>query len=172
MEKCHHVICEQRRSRSACISVELEHSLFIDIYTTVSIDSVSGQRMLWSACANRRMDHVRALRMIWQIKFTSRDCINKIKSNQIVYFTILLLLFFPYHYERFMNTFYCTESDFCFYILEVSLVLSMLKSDISRKRKPLLKELLLKKKIRKPNNWIKDEYSDHCGFTHIKRLSK
>ena len=52
-----YTICEQRRSRSACAFVQSDYSILCSsTYTTVSIDSVSGQWRPWSACANAQAD--------------------------------------------------------------------------------------------------------------------
>ena len=57
MGKGSYVTCEQRRSRSACASVQSDLGILCtSTYTTVSIDSVSGQRRPRSACANAQAD--------------------------------------------------------------------------------------------------------------------
>ena len=50
-EKGPYAICEQRRSSWACTSMQSDLGILYSLtYTTVSIDSVSGKWMPWSAC--------------------------------------------------------------------------------------------------------------------------
>ena len=52
LEKGSDAICEHRMSRLACASMQSHQGILCSsTYTTVSIDSVSGQRRPWSACA-------------------------------------------------------------------------------------------------------------------------
>ena len=56
-EKGPYAFCGQRRSRSACSSVQSNLGIFCSsTYTTVSTDSVSGQRRPRSACAYAQAD--------------------------------------------------------------------------------------------------------------------
>ena len=56
-QKRPYTVCGQRRSRSACASVQSDLNILCSAtYTTVSIDSVSGQWRSWSACAYAQAD--------------------------------------------------------------------------------------------------------------------
>ena len=87
-----HVICEQRKSRWACASVQT--------YTTISIDSVSGKGRHWSACAfaqviwacvvrNLHKAAFRALRIMYKVQHYP-----KLKQFRTLLNSVLLVIMF------------------------------------------------------------------------------
>ena len=56
-KKCPYAIYKQQRSRRACSSMQSDLDILCSsTYTTISIDSLSGQWRSWSACANVQAD--------------------------------------------------------------------------------------------------------------------